>query len=89
MSRMEEKRPIDTTCGGAVVWWLNLWDNSGPMTEKKLVSHVLDLATSLCRKVKKEHVVSDYLTVWERGKNEHASVKKLTPTAFREFLSSC
>jgi hypothetical protein len=48
MSRVVEKRPVDMTYGGAVVQWRNLWGSSGPTVKEKLVSHLFDLATSLC-----------------------------------------
>jgi hypothetical protein len=44
----EEKRLVSTTSGAAVVRWRNLWGSSGPTINEKLVSHALDLATSLC-----------------------------------------
>jgi hypothetical protein len=36
----------------------------------------------------KRAYIPGYLTAWER-ENNHASVKKLTSTVFREFLPSC
>lgn len=54
---MEEKRSVDTTYGGAVIRGHNLWGSSGPTVQKKPVSHVLDIAVSLCGKVEKKNVV--------------------------------
>jgi hypothetical protein len=55
---MEDRWSDDATYRAAVV----------KKEEDKLVSHVLDLATSLCGEVEKECVVPGYLTVWEREK---------------------
>jgi hypothetical protein len=64
----EEKRSVDTTCRGVDVRWRNLWSSSGLTIKKKLVSHVLNLAASLCGKREIKHVILGYLTVCERGK---------------------
>jgi hypothetical protein len=42
------------TCGGAAVWRRDQWGGGGPMADKKLVSHTLDLAVSLRRKGEKK-----------------------------------
>lgn len=44
------------TCGGAAVWRRDQWGGGGPMADKKLVSHTLDLAVSLRRKGEKSAI---------------------------------
>ena len=40
----------------------------GSTVKEKLASYVFDLATSLCKKMKKERAIPGYLTLWEREK---------------------